>query len=302
MANTLVYEPIFISKGAEISPNIQQLFNQSIVITSYRQMPRNIIHKFINKKDFIQIIKDVLYPGKTDNISNNSMIKINSLLPDKQNNNNYDIDLINYRYEESLLELCKSLKILPNEFTQKSDGKKWTQISDDVRNQLDEKSDFKYTPGKLIPQLSYPKFLKLSDDNNVIINKYNTILLAAFTDNKIIGYLQYSVDDDSTINIEYVEVHPEFRGRKLCNKLIELLIHNNQDSTKYTLYNVGRLAGYRCYVSAFRKNGFNSTLDSGRNIKNLNNRAQNNLNKIKKGTKTNNNKFYLNTINFEKLV
>ena len=321
MANTSVYEPIFISKGAEISPNIQQLFNQSIVITSYRQMPRNIIHKFINKKNFIQIIKDVLYRGKTDNISNNSMIKINSLLPDKQHNNNYDIDLINYRYEESLLELCKSLKILPNEFTQKSDGKKWaqisddvrhqldekwTQISDDVRNQLDEKSDFKYTPGKLIPQLSYPKFLKLSDDNNVIINKYNTILLSAFTDNKIIGYLQYSVDDDSTytINIEYVEVHPEFRGRKLCNKLIELLIHNNQDSTKYTLYNVGRLAGYRCYVSAFRKNGFNSTLDSGRNIKNLNNRAQNNLNKIKKGTKTNNNnnKFYLNTINFEKLV
>ena len=85
MANTLVYEPIFISKGAEISPNIQQLFNQSIVITSYRQMPRNIIHKFINKKDFIQIIKDVLYPGKTDNISNNSMIKINSLLPDNFN-------------------------------------------------------------------------------------------------------------------------------------------------------------------------------------------------------------------------
>jgi len=302
MANTLVYEPIFISKGEEISPQIQQQFNQSAVITGHKQMPPVIIHKFIKKKDFKQIIYDVLYPGKTDNISNNSMIKINSLFPDKANN--ADIDLIIEFNENSLLELCKLLKVLPDEFTL-PDLRKWQKIRNDFQTKLDEKTDFKSIPGKNIPQISYPRFLEFAEDGNLAINKYNTILLSSFADNKIIGYLQYLVNNDSTIDIEYVEVHPDFRGHKLCNKLIELLIDHNKLAIKYILFNVGGLAGYRCYVSAFRKNGFNPTLDSGREITNLNKRAHNNLNKIKKGTKkinNNNNKFYLNTINFEKLV
>jgi hypothetical protein len=104
-------------------------------------------------------------------------------------------------------------------------------------------------------------------------------------------------------------VHPDFRGHRLCNKLIELLIDKYSNIKKFTLDNAGGLVGYKCYVSTFRKKGFQPSLKSGRMIETLNERAKNNTkNSTKNNTKnrskkTNkNNTFYLNTINFEKLV
>jgi hypothetical protein len=115
---------------------------------------------------------------------------------------------------------------------------------------------------------------------------------------KIIGYLQYSLNGE-TIEIHYVEVHPDFRGHRLCNKLIELLIDKYPDFKKFTLDNAGGLVGYKCYVSTFRKKGFQPSLSSGRMIETLNKRANNNN---KNRSKKSNNMFYSNTINFEKLV
>ena len=306
MANSLIYKPIFISKGDdEISPEIQERLNQSIVFSGYKIIPSEIQHQFIKKKDAIDIIEEILLVYLTPpdapinaNTDKDLIKKINSLLSSR-NNNNSDIDLTTLPFYEKLLDLCKSLKILPDpaEFTL-TDLKKWNKIQKDIKKQLNDYSRFIYKPEKRIPEFTWPMFLSLSENNDVIINKYNTILLSMDEAQKIIGYLQYSLNGE-TIKIDHIEVHPDFRGHRLCNKLIELLIDEYPDIKKFTLDNAGGLVGYKCYVSTFRKKDFQPSLSSGRMIETLNKRANNNN---KNRSKKSNNMFYSNTINFEKLV
>jgi predicted GNAT family N-acyltransferase len=104
---------------------------------------------------------------------------------------------------------------------------------------------------------------------------------------KIAGYLQYSFydEDPNKVHIAYVEVNPEFRGLKLCSKLIELLItklYQELPNVKvFTLNNAGGLLGYKCYVSTFRKHGFLASAKQ-KNISFYNSFVRNNNNILSK--------------------
>jgi len=85
------------------------------------------------------------------------------------------------------------------------------------------------------------------------------IVLALDNSNKekpvSIGYL-FFIEDEEQIIIEVIEVNSVYRNYNLCKRLISHLITIKPEIKKYSLVNVGGLAGYSCYTDAFNSNNF----------------------------------------------
>jgi hypothetical protein len=130
-------------------------------------------------------------------------------------------------------------------------------------------------------------------------------MILLINENKdVIAYIYYEFQDDF-IYISEVEVHPNFRGLKLCNKLIKLLILKFPNCNKFTLQNAGGLISYKCYTSSFNIEEFklsHENTDSSNNQpplitkKQINNNSKiiksfagNNNTKINKSSASNNN-------------
>lgn len=131
-------------------------------------------------------------------------------------------------------------------------------------------------------------------------------------DGIIIGYLLYTYknfdsEKKNHIYIDYVEVHPDYTGKRLCNKLIQELLHFKSDINKFELFNVGGLPAFKCYVNTFIQNGFHPKqrgTDKTKNINYLLGRTQSNIKSVSNGNVNNISRFkniYLTGIIFEKL-
>ena len=128
-------------------------------------------------------------------------------------------------------------------------------------------------------------------------------------DNIIIGYLLYIYSDTEKthIYIEYVEVHPDYTGRRLCNKLIQELINLKPDINNFELFNAGGLPAFKCYVNTFGRNGFiakNVFKINKKTINNLLTRTKTNSNLVKNGNVNNISRFsdiYTTKIIFTKI-
>ena len=92
------------------------------------------------------------------------------------------------------------------------------------------------------------------------IEELELSVILAVSDNKIIGYLLYKINDDGSIYIDYIEINRNYRNASICKKLITYLIKSMDTTNTYELYNVGGLAGYSCYVNAFESNGFTAKI------------------------------------------
>lgn len=155
----------------------------------------------------------------------------------------------------------------------------------------------------------YP-YLILSNPTSDIKFKPNCGFIYLELDNIIIGYLLYTYiknqDTDDHIYIDYVEVHPNYTGHRLCNKLILELIKLKSNINKFELLNVGGLPAFKCYVNTFIQNGFRAKqrgTDDKKNIRYLLNRTQSNIKLLSNGNVNNISRFknvYLTGIIFEK--
>lgn len=155
----------------------------------------------------------------------------------------------------------------------------------------------------------YP-YLILSNPTSDIKFKPNCGFIYLELDNIIIGYLLYTYkknpDTKAHIYIDYVEVHPNYTGHRLCNKLILELIKLKSHINKFELLNVGGLPAFKCYVNTFIQNGFAAKqrgTDDKKNIRYLLNRTQSNIKSVSNGNINNISRFknvYLTGIIFEK--
>lgn len=101
---------------------------------------------------------------------------------------------------------------------------------------------------------------------------------------KVVGYL-FFMEDDEKINIEVIEVNSSYRNSNLCKRLISYLVDIKPRMKKYSLVNVGGLAGYSCYMDAFTSLDFNGRIkrDNNRN----NSDTNDNINETKKNNENN---------------
>jgi hypothetical protein len=110
-------------------------------------------------------------------------------------------------------------------------------------------------------EYKYLKYNLILTDKMILIAKYNTN-----TGNEVVaGYIKYDFQD-TFIFIDAVEVHPDFRGLKLCNKLIKLIIDRFPEYNSFQLANAGGLIAYKCYTSTFEKEGFTPEYISGKKL------------------------------------
>ena len=70
----------------------------------------------------------------------------------------------------------------------------------------------------------------------------------------IIGYILYTLGEP--IYIDYIAVHPDYRGCSLCRELLSLLIDLYPDANAFYLENAAGLVGCMCYINTFYDNGF----------------------------------------------
>ena len=110
------------------------------------------------------------------------------------------------------------------------------------------------------------KFSKKVIYKPTISNQF-TILYIDTKKNIIAGYLHGEVMF-GVFNIELVSVHPQYRGQKICNVLIKLLIQNT-NFEKYNLIDVspktlsGNRIGDFCYDKIFKQHNFNVSNNNG---------------------------------------
>ena len=154
-------------------------------------------------------------------------------------------------------------------------------------------------------------FTKTEEQTDVIYPEflYGALLpgmIVIIKDNKIAGYIHFEIKKEKNeldyIYIHYVEVHPDFRGFKYCNKVIELLINKPEFAhiNKYKIENAGGLIAYKCYVNTFKQHGFdvsylkinNATKQYSNATLHSNNNIITNTNSSKKKTLSNNNNNY----------
>jgi len=139
-------------------------------------------------------------------------------------------------------------------------------------------------------EYKYLKYNHALVDNMIVIIKYNTK-----TGNEVVaGYIKYKFQDTDTdtLFIDAVEVHPDFRGLKLCNKLIKLLIDKFSQYNSFHLINSGGLIAYKCYTSTFTKEGFTPKYIYGKTLIRQEDITKNtNNSKTKKNNRNNTNFF-----------
>ena len=321
-------EIVYISKDEVVPKDIQDIFNNSLVIHNYSKISGELKKQLISLKTLFNIV--IQYSGienedqKLALISNfKKILKNNSnskLAFVNNKNNDTKIDILQVDIQELIIEFY-----LKNGIFNKEMNRIQIKIILEILKVINEKSEIIREDEKTIPVYTYPIFLGWDKEyDNIIINKKNSILIKTRLDKrlkdresesdseneyKISGYLQYSFynsnNGQNTISIDYIEVHPSFQGFGLCKKLISLLIAKYPSIKKFSLANEGGIFGYKCYISTFRSLGFIPKLHSGKNITLLNKNASNNMNKIRAKTLTNsnirklNNK-YRNTITFNK--
>jgi len=147
----------------------------------------------------------------------------------------------------------------------------------------------------------FPTYIEVA---NGIVNinhayLYTIAIIGKLNDELIIaGYIQYYIDEPS-IKIQYIEVRTGFKGLRLCNKLIDILIHRYPAIHEFKINNFGGLAGYKCYTSTFRKNSFSITEPLQHKIAELNNKARNNSKKLNNKTVKNISNIPLHNYNIE---
>ena len=100
----------------------------------------------------------------------------------------------------------------------------------------------------------------------------------------VVGYL-FFMEDDEKINIEVIEVNSSYRNSNLCKRLISYLVDIKPSIKKYSLVNVGGLAGYSCYMDAFISLGFYGRIKRDNNRNNGN--TTDNTNKTNKNNENN---------------
>ena len=103
---------------------------------------------------------------------------------------------------------------------------------------------------------------------------------------KVVGYL-FFMEDDEKINIEVIEVNSSYRNSNLCKRLISYLIDIKPRIKKYSLVNVGGLAGYSCYMDAFTSLDFNGKIKRDKNRNNVNINDNDNINETNKNNENN---------------
>lgn len=140
----------------------------------------------------------------------------------------------------------------------------------------------------------------------IFIDELEPNIIILLYDQKMIGYLKYEYSNyisykgnvkKTFIYIDYIEIHPLYKGKKYCNLLITSLIDFYKDDpniNEYQLDNQGGLLAYKCYTSSFRLKGFlpkykyKMTLENS-NIKFYNTEVEKNVKNIRSGNKKLNN-------------
>lgn len=215
--------------------------------------------------------------SSNNNSSNNNLP--NNNLPNNLSTNSVEIEESNI--ENKIIKLNALLNINLDA----------SIIQDDIK----ENSKFQ-TKFKIIKKQTglrvYPIFIdKLVQ--NMILCKIKKI---------IAGYIKFNLkkDDQDYIDIDYVEVHPDFKGFGLCNKLISALIKKYPKINKFKLHNTGSLISYRCYISSFNKENFNVEFTEAKTKSRKSLFSQNKVNEnttaSKTGTLSNNNRQKYNGI------
>jgi hypothetical protein len=279
------FEVVHIKTEEDITGELKGIFENSKVIHEIK-VEQKLIHNYINKK----IFHDILYKNLLTNLNSNNNNKnnknkyinneINKLLNVKSDIIDI-IDLVNFTYMDKFELIFKEIHGIVN-YT-RNNLKLWNTIIDNINELVNLNAQKIYEEIRII-NYNYPMFIKNLATNTIIIMKLKD------NEKKIAGYLQFTKDINS-IYIEYIETHPDFRGQKICNNLIEILVNEFPNITIYKLNNAGGLIGYKCYINTFRKLQFIPTGEN-KNINNLNKNINKNSNRLK--TAKNNNKKKIN--------
>lgn len=92
---------------------------------------------------------------------------------------------------------------------------------------------------------------------SVITNKNKRLYI--LHNNYIISYIG-AMANDIDVNIDFVEVNPNYRNKRLCRLMMKLFIRivNNSRKLTFSLKNAGGEISCRCYVNAFTEIGYKS--------------------------------------------
>lgn len=71
----------------------------------------------------------------------------------------------------------------------------------------------------------------------------------------IAGYLRKQV-----VEIESVGIHPDYRNKKLCTKILSFFISLWPSIYRFELDNMGGIGACRCYINAFHSMGYDHSL------------------------------------------
>jgi len=296
---------VYIDKEEDITDELKSIMNNSIV-SEKNMVTKNHTIYYINEYVLYTAINYLLQKYNTPNHDYDYNNLVNSYILNLLGKKEKDLD------KQKQITLPNFFDFYTTEILMKFHNKQ--QIldynKDEFKAMISEKD---YIMEEIKKMCKFSSYTEKIQETNVIYPKYlygallpDMILI--IKEKIIAGYIHFEIikkkDELEYIYIHYVEVHPEFRGLGLCNKLINLLIKNPNFAhiNKYKIENAGGLIAYKCYVNTFKDNEFdvsylklnNATSTYSSATLHSNNNIRTNTNSSKKKTLSNNNNYKYN--------